>query len=447
MSATVICLSSPADVLSAVPHLLGFHPARSLVLVCLTSHGKGTRLGMVARVDLPGEGQAAEAADALLPAVAREDPDAAILIAYGTAADDGLVAAEVLSAALTEVGVQVRDRLMVVDEGWRSLDWPDGQAWAVIPGPETPAALEFAVAAGSAPVASRAVLARRCAPGPRAVAVGRECARLARTDGTDGTDGEVTVERGAAVWGRLLCDRTDIAGFTDATVALAAVSLHAGGSAALRDALAGWLSPGVLGPARDAPRGAGRAAGVPAAAVVGQPARTGRPRHRSPAGGPAHRSGRVRAGRARRPCPDRPGSHRLAPGQRRDRAYRHRPSPRRGPGLLPGRATGPDGHRGNAPAGDVNPRQTVGPPLTDRLPVPRGHRRGAAASPAVAAEPGRLLRLPGPPASCPAARGTGHEPRAGRPAGIRPGTAAPGTRGGSPRARTGARVPPRSAGR
>lgn len=193
MSATVICLSSPADVLSAVPHLLGFHPsAPSLVLVCLTSHGKGTRVGMVARVDLPGEGQATEAADALLPAVAREDPDAAVLIAYGTADDDGLVAVEVLGAALTEVGVRVRDRLMVVDGRWKSLDWPDRHPWAVIPGPDAPPALEFAVVAGSAPAASRAVLARRCAAGPRAGAVGRECDRLALTDG------EVTVERGAA---------------------------------------------------------------------------------------------------------------------------------------------------------------------------------------------------------------------------------------------------------
>lgn len=94
MSAAVICLSSPVDVLSVVPHLLGFHPSQSLVLVCLTSHGKGARVGLVARMDLPAEGQAAEAADALLPALAREDPDAAVVIAYGTPADEGTVAVE-----------------------------------------------------------------------------------------------------------------------------------------------------------------------------------------------------------------------------------------------------------------------------------------------------------------------------------------------------------------
>lgn len=37
-----------------------------------------------------------------------------------------------------------------------------------------------------------------------------------------------------------------MAEFSDATLALAAMSLHAGGTPALRDALPGWLSPGVL---------------------------------------------------------------------------------------------------------------------------------------------------------------------------------------------------------
>ncbi len=35
------------------------------------------------------------------------------------------------------------------------------------------------------------------------------------------------------MWGRLLLDRTGPAAFSDATVALAALSLHAGGSPAL----------------------------------------------------------------------------------------------------------------------------------------------------------------------------------------------------------------------
>ncbi len=94
MSAAVTCLSSSADVSPAVPHVSGVHPARSLVLVCLSSHGNSARLGMVARIDLPGDGEAEDAVDAMLPAVAREDPNAAVLIAYGPTGDEGTVATE-----------------------------------------------------------------------------------------------------------------------------------------------------------------------------------------------------------------------------------------------------------------------------------------------------------------------------------------------------------------
>ena len=55
----------------------------------------------------------------------------------------------------------------------------------------------------------------------------------------------MTVEDGAAAWGRLVLGRPGPAGAPDATVALAAVSLHAGG-VTLRDALAEWLAPGML---------------------------------------------------------------------------------------------------------------------------------------------------------------------------------------------------------
>ena len=179
MSAAVICLSSPSDVLSAVPHLLGFHPSsQSLVLVCLHSRGKSAQVGMLARFDRPepgrpDEGWAVGAFDALIPALAREDPDAAMLIAYGTPSDDGAVAVEVLGAVLAEVGVQVRERLIVAGGLWRSLDRPRDPFWTVVPGPDAVPSLEFAVVAGSAPAASRTILEQRCAAGPRARAVVR----------------------------------------------------------------------------------------------------------------------------------------------------------------------------------------------------------------------------------------------------------------------------------
>src|SRR5207244_9093276 len=48
---TRVRLSSPADVLAAVPHLLGFHPAKSLVVI--GAGGPRGRLRLGFRYDLP----------------------------------------------------------------------------------------------------------------------------------------------------------------------------------------------------------------------------------------------------------------------------------------------------------------------------------------------------------------------------------------------------------
>lgn len=262
-----IRLSSPSDVLSVVPHVLGYEVSESLLLLCLDRPGDGrtgvggATFGMAARMDLPAPGQAAAAVDALLPAVARADPDAALVIAYAASLTDATVAVEVLSATLTEVGIKVLHRLAVVAGQWTSLDHPHdhpahtkGFGWAPVPGPGARPALEFAVTLGSAPAASRSALVGRCAAGARAASVGRECDRLTVVpDETGGTGGavtygatdEVTVEDGAAAWGRLLLGRPGPGRASDDTVALAATSLHAGG-VALRDALAEWLAPGIV---------------------------------------------------------------------------------------------------------------------------------------------------------------------------------------------------------
>src|SRR5437899_160464 len=53
---SVVRLSSPADVLAAVPHLLGFHPARSLVVI--GAGGPRKRIDLGFRYDLPDPPQA-----------------------------------------------------------------------------------------------------------------------------------------------------------------------------------------------------------------------------------------------------------------------------------------------------------------------------------------------------------------------------------------------------
>jgi hypothetical protein len=72
-------LSDPAELIAAVPHLLGFHPHDSVVLLAL--HGK--RLGLTLRADLVGPGQASLLAEQLLLPVARQDPTGIALVVVG----------------------------------------------------------------------------------------------------------------------------------------------------------------------------------------------------------------------------------------------------------------------------------------------------------------------------------------------------------------------------
>jgi hypothetical protein len=48
---TIVKLRSPADILGALPYVLGFHPRESLVVMCL--HGPRKRQGLTMRFDLP----------------------------------------------------------------------------------------------------------------------------------------------------------------------------------------------------------------------------------------------------------------------------------------------------------------------------------------------------------------------------------------------------------
>ncbi|EWS99935.1 hypothetical protein N865_19640 [Intrasporangium oryzae NRRL B-24470] len=78
MGTTTLRLRSPGELITAIPYLLGFEPARSLVAVAL----KDGRLGLTSRIDLPDPGEPGRAARVLMPALRRENPDQVILIGY-----------------------------------------------------------------------------------------------------------------------------------------------------------------------------------------------------------------------------------------------------------------------------------------------------------------------------------------------------------------------------
>jgi Domain of unknown function (DUF4192) len=74
-----IRLSDPAELIAAVPHLLGFHPRDSVVLLAM--HGR--RLGLTLRADLVDTDQAPLLAEQLLLPIAQQQPTGVALVVIG----------------------------------------------------------------------------------------------------------------------------------------------------------------------------------------------------------------------------------------------------------------------------------------------------------------------------------------------------------------------------
>ena len=110
-------LTSPHDLLAAIPFLIGYHPINSLVLVSL----KDESVGMAMRVDLPVE-VSVESYDLLASHFIREDADGAFIVAY---LPDGFMEGESVlinaSAALMRAGIEIKESLIVQGDRFRSM--------------------------------------------------------------------------------------------------------------------------------------------------------------------------------------------------------------------------------------------------------------------------------------------------------------------------------------
>ncbi len=114
-------VSSPDDLLAAVPVLLGFHPEQSVVV----AHLHGGRFGCVARADLadmlrPGVPRAVLAA---LRAEADRDGGSLVIVAYGNEPTASRQAAERVEQ---ELGVPVTTSIVVAGDRWWFTDDPQG---------------------------------------------------------------------------------------------------------------------------------------------------------------------------------------------------------------------------------------------------------------------------------------------------------------------------------
>ncbi|GII81028.1 hypothetical protein Sru01_60100 [Sphaerisporangium rufum] len=184
MTASPLLLASPDDILGAVPYLLGFHPADSLVLIGFSGRGTRGRLRFTTRWDLPAP---PDAYDPLVPLLGREEVSHAILAGFGTGA---LVTPAVDEALrlLRAAGVEVIEALRA--EGARYWSYvctrpeccpAEGRPYDPVAGPvAVRATLNGLVALPGREVLEHAVAPVRGAARERMRAATREAAALVR---------------------------------------------------------------------------------------------------------------------------------------------------------------------------------------------------------------------------------------------------------------------------
>jgi hypothetical protein len=157
-----IRLSDPSELIAAVPHLLGFHPRDSVILLAL--HGK--RLGLTLRADLVENTQAPLLAEQLLPPIVRQRPTGvALVVIGGDSTPDGDLPHRALVDALD--GVLNGAGLPVVHAAWaaqtmRGAPWrcyDDPLCAGVVADPTTSPLAAATVAAGAVTFSSREEMA------------------------------------------------------------------------------------------------------------------------------------------------------------------------------------------------------------------------------------------------------------------------------------------------
>jgi hypothetical protein len=193
----LVTLADPADIAAALPHLIGFHPHESIVLVALGGP-TGNRVGLTVRADLPARSGSATVVPALVRSVATDDPAGVVVAVVSEAPDEreslpdvgdgfaGLPHRDVVHdavVALAGLDIPVRDALLVRGGRWWSYDCPEPccapGAGAPLPGGVSPLAAASA-AAGQVLAADRAALEARIAPldGPARAAMEEATWRL-----------------------------------------------------------------------------------------------------------------------------------------------------------------------------------------------------------------------------------------------------------------------------
>ncbi|MBI3429769.1 MAG: DUF4192 domain-containing protein [Actinobacteria bacterium] len=111
-------LTSPHDLLAAVPFLIGYHPTNSLVIVCL----KDDAIGMAMRVDYPADQEVHDDTyDSLIFHLVREGAQGALLVAYVPEdRNDGEEILSNIAMAMSRAEIPLRESLLISHGKWRS---------------------------------------------------------------------------------------------------------------------------------------------------------------------------------------------------------------------------------------------------------------------------------------------------------------------------------------
>lgn len=237
-------LHEPGELIAAVPHLLGFRPVESVVIVAVHGGGRRRRLGVVARADLPAPEDVDAVVEGCAARVVPTGPAEVAVIVVASGPDDGeqprLDVADAVREAFTRRGIAVPSRLWVpqiaTGAPWRCYPPCDCRG-AVAPTEDSPLAAAAAWL-GQVTYASRDELEASLAPAgshhrmPELLAAEFEAAALDRELGGPAAARRdldaVVAARGEVAAGRVL---------GDAEMARVAVALT---DPDVRDTVMGW---------------------------------------------------------------------------------------------------------------------------------------------------------------------------------------------------------------
>lgn len=109
-------LTTPHDLLAAIPFLIGYHPTDSLVLVSI----KEDCVGMAMRMDFP-IAESDSHFDICASHISADDADGALIVAYQPSGrDDGDIVLAQTAAALSRAGVAIYESILIADGTYRS---------------------------------------------------------------------------------------------------------------------------------------------------------------------------------------------------------------------------------------------------------------------------------------------------------------------------------------